>query len=343
MLRIDVDLREHVGSDEPEQSEQSIINNKKANKPLMEKRRRARINRCLHEMKEMLVDGFQKAASPGQSKWEKADILEMSVAYMRQMQKHRIKLPHGRAGYNNKAELDDRIAAQQKSSPSIVEGFSECVREIQRFNRDVKLITSSASTVIDEYSTKLVQHLTIQLHKLAMQQMHLTKSQISPAELDHFPVQVSSNSSSKDSPTYSSSQSTSPNGVKRRRKSSSDHDDRQQVLMPLFPSTNSLSHPIPERTNLDQATASVTNTFTHFANQRVLPMNNAALQRQQYQQHLLGQFLTDANAVNVKQHLQQQISPLIWPTLATADLFMPCGANLNGIGNPWISGLWRPF
>uniref|UniRef100_A0A914RKQ0 BHLH domain-containing protein n=1 Tax=Parascaris equorum TaxID=6256 RepID=A0A914RKQ0_PAREQ len=88
MLRIDVDLSDHE-HDERGASKKVIISLEhrcKANKPLMEKRRRARINRCLYEMKQMLVDGI-KSGSPGQSKWEKADILEMSVAYMRQLQK----------------------------------------------------------------------------------------------------------------------------------------------------------------------------------------------------------------------------------------------------------------
>ncbi|VDD88213.1 unnamed protein product [Enterobius vermicularis] len=55
-----------------------------ANKPLMEKKRRARINRCLYEMKQMLVESAKNSTS--HSKWEKADILEMSVAYIKQLQ-----------------------------------------------------------------------------------------------------------------------------------------------------------------------------------------------------------------------------------------------------------------
>ncbi|CDW53982.1 HLH domain containing protein [Trichuris trichiura] len=55
---------------------------KAANKPLMEKRRRARINKSLDELKAMLM-GSMKRSVPSHSKWEKADILEMSVQYVR--------------------------------------------------------------------------------------------------------------------------------------------------------------------------------------------------------------------------------------------------------------------
>ncbi|XP_075743724.1 transcription factor HES-2-like [Rhipicephalus microplus] len=58
-------------------------------KPLMEKRRRARINNCLSELKRFLManDGgtFEKQSSRSQ-RVEKADILEMTVKFLRQRQ-----------------------------------------------------------------------------------------------------------------------------------------------------------------------------------------------------------------------------------------------------------------
>uniref|UniRef100_A0A0N5AMK0 BHLH domain-containing protein n=1 Tax=Syphacia muris TaxID=451379 RepID=A0A0N5AMK0_9BILA len=56
----------------------------KTSKPLMEKKRRDRINRSLHEMKLMLVKNT--SIRRRHSKWEKADILEMTVAYIKQLQ-----------------------------------------------------------------------------------------------------------------------------------------------------------------------------------------------------------------------------------------------------------------
>ncbi|CAN7987527.1 unnamed protein product, partial [Ixodes pacificus] len=56
-------------------------------KPLMEKRRRARINRCLSQLKALLVDSskpesFVLAQSPRHARLEKADILEMTVNHL---------------------------------------------------------------------------------------------------------------------------------------------------------------------------------------------------------------------------------------------------------------------
>ncbi|KAJ1347440.1 hypothetical protein KIN20_002492 [Parelaphostrongylus tenuis] len=60
---------------------------KKTNKPMMEKKRRARINQCLSELKEILI--CDKHASSGHAKWEKADILEMTVDYLKKLRAHR--------------------------------------------------------------------------------------------------------------------------------------------------------------------------------------------------------------------------------------------------------------
>ncbi|MFH4977225.1 hypothetical protein AB6A40_003934 [Gnathostoma spinigerum] len=53
---------------------------RKLKKPLMEKRRRARMNECLDQLKQLLLN----IAPHQRSKLEKADILEMTVAYLSQ-------------------------------------------------------------------------------------------------------------------------------------------------------------------------------------------------------------------------------------------------------------------
>jgi len=52
------------------------------NKPLVEKRRRERMNRCLDELQNLLVDSRN-----GQSKLEKADILELAVNTIRDIKR----------------------------------------------------------------------------------------------------------------------------------------------------------------------------------------------------------------------------------------------------------------
>uniref|UniRef100_A0A1I8ANX8 BHLH domain-containing protein n=1 Tax=Steinernema glaseri TaxID=37863 RepID=A0A1I8ANX8_9BILA len=59
---------------------------RKANKPLMEKRRRARINRCLNELKQIIMEKSREQTAASHTKWEKADILEMTLAYIKSLQ-----------------------------------------------------------------------------------------------------------------------------------------------------------------------------------------------------------------------------------------------------------------
>ncbi|KAM8954113.1 transcription factor HES-2-like [Pelodytes ibericus] len=56
---------------------------RKLRKPLIERKRRERINTCLEQLKETVVRAFQL----DQSKLEKADILEMTVRHLENIQK----------------------------------------------------------------------------------------------------------------------------------------------------------------------------------------------------------------------------------------------------------------
>ncbi|KFM80255.1 Protein deadpan, partial [Stegodyphus mimosarum] len=59
---------------------------KKASKPLMEKRRRARINHCLAQLKSLVVDPNTTERSR-QTKLEKADILELTVRHLHEIKR----------------------------------------------------------------------------------------------------------------------------------------------------------------------------------------------------------------------------------------------------------------
>ncbi|XP_051508830.1 transcription factor HES-3-like [Myxocyprinus asiaticus] len=57
---------------------------KKVSKPLMEKKRRARINKCLNQLKSLLESVYSN--NIGKRKLEKADILELTVKHLRHLQ-----------------------------------------------------------------------------------------------------------------------------------------------------------------------------------------------------------------------------------------------------------------
>ncbi|XP_026767567.2 transcription factor HES-1-like [Pangasianodon hypophthalmus] len=73
-------------------------NIQKLSKPLMEKRRRARINRSLSRLKSLLLQTLHKHTTQ-HAKLEKADILELTVKHIRNMQQKAV-LASYRAGYS---------------------------------------------------------------------------------------------------------------------------------------------------------------------------------------------------------------------------------------------------
>lgn len=106
---------------------------RRANKPLMEKRRRARINQSLAVLKTLILDSA-KSDNTKHSKLEKADILELTV---RHFQRHR--------------NLDTPGINKYRA------GYADCVREVQRY-----LETPDAQTmcVIDPgIRQRLLRHL----------------------------------------------------------------------------------------------------------------------------------------------------------------------------------------
>ncbi|XP_026022140.1 transcription factor HES-4-like [Astatotilapia calliptera] len=73
-------------------SEEHLTLTHKLRKPLVEKLRRERINTCIEQLKSLLGPEFLKQQPD--SKLEKADILEMTVCFLTQLQQQRNLLTH---------------------------------------------------------------------------------------------------------------------------------------------------------------------------------------------------------------------------------------------------------
>ncbi|KAL5015443.1 hypothetical protein ScPMuIL_009713 [Solemya velum] len=97
-----------------------------SNKPLMEKRRRARINDCLSQLKTLVLQAMKKDTNQ-YSKLEKADILEMTVKHLKTVQRH-----HGSAS----ASSDPLVMSNYRA------GFNECLNEVSRFLRSGEHVNS---------------------------------------------------------------------------------------------------------------------------------------------------------------------------------------------------------
>ncbi len=116
---------------------------RKVMKPLLERKRRARINKCLDELKDLMVGALQ---TEGESinKLEKADVLELTVKHLRKLKKHNA------LGLTPEATYAGRFKA----------GYSHCAQEVSKF-------VASPSCALDVHiSTQLLSHLGGRLQAL---------------------------------------------------------------------------------------------------------------------------------------------------------------------------------
>lgn len=108
---------------------------RRSNKPIMEKRRRARINQYLDELKNFIL--VNEKDPTRHSKLEKADILEMTVKHIQTMQRQHLST----------AVSNDPVVLTKFRS-----GFSECATEVSRY-------VSRLENVDPAVKQRLVSHL----------------------------------------------------------------------------------------------------------------------------------------------------------------------------------------
>ncbi|XP_078697319.1 transcription factor HES-4-B-like isoform X3 [Branchiostoma floridae x Branchiostoma belcheri] len=97
----------------------SPYQSRKSSKPLMEKRRRARINNSLNELKNLILGTVKDDINaPHHSKLEKADILEIAVKHVRSLQRQQMAAA---------ASADPAALGRYRA------GYSRCRAEVARF------------------------------------------------------------------------------------------------------------------------------------------------------------------------------------------------------------------
>ncbi|XP_026870301.2 hairy-related 9 isoform X1 [Electrophorus electricus] len=132
---------------------------RKSSKPIMEKRRRARINESLGQLKTLILDALKKDSSR-HSKLEKADILEMTVKHLRNMQ---------RVQMTAAMSTDTTVLSKYRA------GFNECMNEVTRF-------LSTCEGVNTEVRSRLLGHLSSCLGQM----MAMNYPQPPPAQQAHL-------------------------------------------------------------------------------------------------------------------------------------------------------------
>jgi hairy-and-enhancer-of-split protein len=113
---------------------------RKVMKPLLERKRRARINACLDELRDLMVFALQ-AEGESISKLEKADVLELTVRHLQKLKRQQM------LSLNPALDLD-RFHA----------GYTTCATEVSK---------CLASTGVDiTVGSRLMSHLGLKLHNI---------------------------------------------------------------------------------------------------------------------------------------------------------------------------------
>uniref|UniRef100_A0A4W6EHY9 Transcription factor HES-5 n=1 Tax=Lates calcarifer TaxID=8187 RepID=A0A4W6EHY9_LATCA len=100
-------------------------------KPLVEKLRRERINSSIEQLKSLLGPEFLKQQPD--SKLEKADILEMTVCFLRQLQQQQQQ-------------------HQAVDSAVVNQGYSRCVQEVAHFLSKEEVKTQSQRRLLNHFN-----------------------------------------------------------------------------------------------------------------------------------------------------------------------------------------------
>ncbi|KAG7210947.1 hypothetical protein KM043_016321 [Ampulex compressa] len=138
---------------------------KKITKPLLERKRRARINRCLDELKDLMVDALETEGE-NISKLEKADILELTVRHLQRLQASRP------SGLSTTITSNEEVSAESRWQS----GFGHCAAEACRF----------LSALPGEAAERLARHLAAGLQTNRQSNSSPKPNKLSPilADLD---------------------------------------------------------------------------------------------------------------------------------------------------------------
>jgi hairy-and-enhancer-of-split protein len=184
---------------------------RKVMKPLLERKRRARINHCLDELKDLMVGALQTEGE-NVSKLEKADILELTVRHL-----HKLKQRNA-LGLTPQATYAGKFRA----------GYAHCAQEVSRFMTSVPDMGSHVSA-------RLLAHLGGCLQALEM--LPPSAISVSPASDDDMhPLTSPPLASALASPLLDCVSSTALDLSRKRTSSTSDSDDAEHADSTTAPS-----------------------------------------------------------------------------------------------------------
>lgn len=144
---------------------------------MLERKRRARINRCLDELKDLMVTALQ-AEGENVSKLEKADILELTVRHLHSLKRR------GQLVLKSESSYAERFRA----------GFTQCATEVSQFITNATLAANAMQRqgpVDPQAGARLLQHLSHCIKRLEapiVQPQVLPNGVARPTPLQPIPV-----------------------------------------------------------------------------------------------------------------------------------------------------------
>lgn len=132
---------------------------RKVTKPLLERKRRARMNLYLDELKDLIVDTMD-AQGEQVSKLEKADILELTVNYLKTQQQQRMACGNG--GNAPTTPIPTSSAATQLNFDKFRAGYTQAAYEVSH-------IFSTVPGLDLQFGTHLMKQLGHQLKDMKQQ------------------------------------------------------------------------------------------------------------------------------------------------------------------------------
>merc|ERR1712117_454088 len=96
---------------------------RKVMKPLLERKRRARINKCLDEIKDILVESLQMEGE-SITKLEKADVLELTLKHLQKLKaQKKLVVPANAKGGRSSAEIAQTFS----------HGYKACANQVSQY------------------------------------------------------------------------------------------------------------------------------------------------------------------------------------------------------------------
>uniref|UniRef100_T1HQA5 BHLH domain-containing protein n=2 Tax=Rhodnius prolixus TaxID=13249 RepID=T1HQA5_RHOPR len=132
---------------------------RKVMKPMLERKRRARINRCLDELKELMVTALQSEGE-NVAKLEKADILELTVKHLQSLRTTKSPPPNNiinnnsnNINNNNNSTNNNNNNNNNNNSDRYEEGWTACLSEVTHF------LSRGPKGIAPEEGLRLLEHL----------------------------------------------------------------------------------------------------------------------------------------------------------------------------------------